>query len=149
MPRRRTADTKGMIVSPHAADTPRLLAPSLLIIDDEDPLRAAVTRWFSRRGWQCAEAATLADAERLLFSSDAAAPDVIVCDLHLPDGNAEGLLARIKRERPDLARRLILATGDVLTDEQESRLTASGCSTLAKPFDLDEIEAVARATHLV
>ncbi len=117
-------------------------APTLLVIDDEGPLRIAVLRWFTRRGWRCTEAATLADAERLLFSVDARMPDAILCDQNLPDGTGEALAERLERDRPALAQKLILATGEVWTDERSARLAAMGCRFLAKPFDLSQVEAL-------
>jgi DNA-binding NtrC family response regulator len=117
-------------------------APTLLIIDDEGPLRIAVLRWFSRRGWRCAEAASLADAEQFLFGAGARLPDAIICDQNLPDGTGEALLERLERHQPALASRAILATGEVWTDERVARLVATGCRLLAKPFDLTQLEAL-------
>lgn len=117
-------------------------APLLLVIDDEGPLRVAVLRWFTRRGWRCTEAATLADAEQHLFSDGARMPDAILCDQNLPDGTGEALAARLERDQPALAARLILATGEVWTDERAARLLAMGCRFLAKPFDLGQVEAL-------
>jgi DNA-binding NtrC family response regulator len=126
------------------APSPSADAPKLLIIDDEDSLRVAVLRWFTRRGWWCIEAATLADAERLLFAVGATPPDAIICDQNLPDGTADELLARIDRDRPQLAQRMILASGEVFTDEKLRRLDAAGCRTLPKPFDLSQAELMVR-----
>ncbi len=129
--------------------TPGPDAPHLLIVDDERPLRLAVNRWFSRRGWRCAEAETLAEAEEAIFGDGAVLPDVILCDLNLPDGSGHQLLARIEREQPALATRMILATGEVFSQQSLEHLTAVGCRTLAKPFDLAQAEAAARETaHL-
>lgn len=122
-------------------------SPTLLVIDDEDALRMAMLRWFSRRGWRCVEAATLADAERLLFSPGAIPPDAILCDLHLPDGSGNDLIERMTRERPALTARLILATGEMLGEDQLVRLEAIGCRTLCKPFDLMQAEQAITAAR--
>jgi DNA-binding NtrC family response regulator len=126
-----------MLVPPLPPD-----APTLLIIDDEGPLRLAVLRWFARRGWRCTEAATVADAERLLFSIGARMPDAILCDQNLPDGTGEALLSRLERERPALAARAILVTGEVWEDARVARLLAMGCRMLSKPFDLLQVESL-------
>lgn len=122
-------------------------APLLLIVDDESPIRVALRRWFTHRGWRCAEAATLADAERQLFDGSAGDPDVILCDLHLPDGTGEDLLGRLERERPSLTSRMILATGENLGVDRVVRLAEIGCRTLAKPFDLALLERVAASAR--
>lgn len=122
-------------------------APHLLIVDDERPIRAALRRWFSHRGWRCTEAETLADAEAHLFADGAAPPDVILCDLNLPDGSGEDLLDRLERDRPALVERMILATGATLSVDCQVRLAESGCRTLPKPFDLAQLERVATSAR--
>jgi DNA-binding NtrC family response regulator len=124
-------------------------APHLLIIDDEKSLRTAVRRWFTRRGWTCAEAGSVEEAERQLFTAGGHKPDAILCDMNLTDGTAEHLITRIANERADLAPRLVLATGDVLSAETERRLAGMGCTVLPKPFDLGQVEeALLRARAL-
>lgn len=122
-------------------------APHLLIVDDERPIRVALRRWFSHRGWRCTEAETLAAAEQHLFGHDAPAPDVILCDLNLPDGTGEDLLGRLERDRPALVERMILATGATLSVDCQVRLAESGCRTLPKPFDLAHLERVATSAR--
>lgn len=87
----------------------------------------------------------MADAERLLFSAGAAAPDAILCDQNLPDGTGEALLARLLRDRPTLAARMILSTGEVFSDEMTARVLATGARMLPKPFDLSAAEALVRS----
>lgn len=124
-------------------------SPHLLIIDDEKSLRTAVSRWFTRRGWTCGEAASVAEAEERLFAEGARSPDAILCDMNLPDGTADELITRMGRERADLTRRLVLATGDVLSAETERRFAGLGCAVLPKPFDLEQVEeALSRARAL-
>lgn len=119
-------------------------APRLFIVDDEEPLRIAVSRWFTRRGWYCHDAGTMAGAEDVLFGEGASAPDVIICDLNLPDGSGEQLLGRIERDRPELLARVIVSTGECLTNAMQARLDAAGCRVLPKPFDLSQAESMSR-----
>jgi len=79
-----------------------------------------------------------------LFGEDACVPDVIICDLNLPDGSGEQLLGRIERDRPELLARVIVSTGECLTDAMQARLDAAGCRVLPKPFDLTQAEAMSR-----
>ena len=90
-------------------------APHLFIVDDEEPLRVAVRRWFTRRGWHCHDAGTMAGAEDMLFGEGASAPDVIICDLNLPDGSGDQLLGRIERDRPELMSMLTRASVGLIT----------------------------------
>ncbi len=119
-------------------------APRLFIVDDEEPLRIAVMRWFTRRGWLCHDTGTMAGAEDALFAEGTTPPDVIICDLNLPDGSGEALLGRIERDRPEWVCRVIVSTGEVLTDAMQARLDAAGCRVLPKPFELSQAEALSR-----
>jgi DNA-binding NarL/FixJ family response regulator len=94
------------------------------------------------------EAATLADAERLLFAVGATPPDAIICDQNLPDGTADELLERIARDKPQLASRVILASGEMFTDEKLRRLDAAGCHTRPSPFDRSQAELLVRPVRV-
>ncbi|MGD8729309.1 MAG: sigma-54 dependent transcriptional regulator [Gemmatimonadota bacterium] len=66
---------------------------TLLIIEDEDLLRAELARHYSKSGWEVVEADTASAATRLL-SSRSVQPVVVLCDLSLPDGDGLDLLER-------------------------------------------------------
>ena len=68
-------------------------APGLLIVDDEEPIRRALTRFFQRRGWRVDEALDGLEGLALLSAPEAASRYVAVLrDLRMPglDGRSAG-----------------------------------------------------------
>jgi CheY-like chemotaxis protein len=130
---------------------PQVLEPmparkaSLLIIDDEDSIRRALRRYFERRGWVVEEAHDGADAIVKLERADAAALfDVILCDLKMPGISGQELYLRFLRERPALAQKFILATGDAGSPDVVDFLAEVSVPVLEKPFELRSLELLAQ-----
>ena len=68
--------------------------------------------------------------------------DVILSDLKMPGLDGQGLYESVCRERPEMGRRFVFTTGDVVNPESEGFLQDSGCAYLSKPFKLEAILAV-------
>lgn len=113
--------------------------PTIVVVDDEPAIRQAMARFFERRGWKCISIADGAAAEPVLFSADGLCEfDVVLCDLRLPHRSGLELFHRAETERPDVAGRFVLSSGD--TDG-----IFVSCPILAKPFPLSEVASVADA----
>jgi len=111
--------------------------PTIVIVDDEVAIRNAMSRFFERRGWTCILAADGTEAERVLFGGTAPCDfDVVLCDLRLPGTSGLELFARATAERPDVAQRFVLSSGD--TDG-----VTAACPVLAKPFPLADVASMA------
>ena len=112
--------------------------PRALLIDDEPGVRVALKRWFERQGFVALEAMDGAQAlAQLIAGDDVENPlDVIVCDIHLPGLSGEQLLARLSVERPVLAARVILTTGDLVDYAPPDSVLATHPFVLQKPFEL-------------
>lgn len=110
--------------------------PTIVIVDDEAPIRSAMTRFFERRGWRCLQAADGAEAAAILFRETPEQIDVVLCDVRLPDTTGVELFQRAAAEFPNVAGRFVLATGD------GDGVNVS-CPVLAKPFPLAELASVA------
>lgn len=105
----------------------------LLIVDDEDTIRAAIRRFFGRRGWIVDEAADGAVAlEKIL----AGGYDAIVSDIRLPALSGIELHDTLAATRPELLARLILATGDTGDRPAAALAERAQCPILQKPFEL-------------
>jgi len=71
------------------------MTDTLLVIEDEDLLADELGRHFRNGGWEVLRAATIADADELLFERNLE-PLVVLSDMSLPDGNALDLLERVR-----------------------------------------------------
>jgi PAS domain S-box-containing protein len=116
----------------------------VLIIDDEPTIRAALKRFFSRRGWAVAEAGDgAAGIEALETLGDRVA--VVISDLRMPGFSGIELHDQLALTNPDVLRRFVFSTGDVASAEAASFVQRTSCPVLQKPFELqmlDEIVAV-------
>ena len=116
---------------------------AVLYVDDEPTIRRAVQLWLARYGITVHTAAGVADAQRAVEEQ---ALDGVFVDVWLEDGSGFQLLDWLRREHPALARRVVFVTGDIAGGAAVGRrLLATGCRTLTKPFDLEELKSVAEA----
>lgn len=115
----------------------------ILVVEDEEPIRMALRRIFTRRGWMVTEALDGTTALEQLLAPDAPAYDVVLSDLRMPGMGGGELYDRIRVERPALAARMVFSTGDVYAEEAQRLAERSGCVLLQKPFDLHQLVALA------
>lgn len=76
-----------------ATVAPAPQAARILLVDDEDDVREAVTRVLQQEGYLVTPARSHADALELLA---AGLPDAMVVDILLPDGSGYGLVERVR-----------------------------------------------------
>lgn len=144
---RRLQSAMGLPVQPElAASSAATLghtakAVRLLIVDDEDDVRAVLQEAAVAHGFEASVASSVAEA--MAYVEQGRGVDLILCDLMMPDGGAEAWLDWCKRERPDLVNRTIVITGGptsaaalALADEDPHRL-------LFKPFSMADLKRVA------
>ena len=133
--------------SERLSGTPR----SVLLVDDEDAVRAALKRFFTRRGWTVVEAADGESAKALLDPVSGHRFDLLICDLAMPRVSGVELYRWLARFRRDALSRLVFSSGDVTSEEITSFLREAGRPILPKPFELAElariVEDVTRAAH--
>jgi DNA-binding response OmpR family regulator len=67
--------------------------PRVLVAEPAVALRNIMTQAFGARGYRVAATASLEDLRRLIVTF---APDVIVAELHLPDGETDALCQELK-----------------------------------------------------
>jgi DNA-binding NarL/FixJ family response regulator len=69
------------------------MEPTVLIVDDDPGFRAALAELLADRGYRIVgEAASVNEGAAL---AAALAPDAVVCDVHLPDGDGASLAAQL------------------------------------------------------
>jgi CheY-like chemotaxis protein len=112
-----------------------------LIIDDESTIRAALGRYFTRRGWTVEEAAD-GRTGLALVEQHVDRIGVVISDLRMPGFSGIELHDRLASERPDLLRRFIFSTGDVASSEAASFVQRTACPVLQKPFELRALDDI-------
>jgi CheY-like chemotaxis protein len=111
----------------------------VLLIDDDPVFSRALRRSLAPHEVRTAE--TASEAEIALLD-EGYEPDLVVCDVSLPGVNGNVLHARIAARRPRIASRFVFVTGGALADEEVRYLRASGCRTLYKPLDAENLAAL-------
>ncbi|HEY0787886.1 MAG TPA: response regulator, partial [Thermoanaerobaculia bacterium] len=111
----------------------------LLIIDDEASIRDFLTIVFEEEKWTVETAASLSEARVALARHD---PDVVLCDLMMPDGTGIDLLREWKAA--GIAAPFIMITAYTSTKSAVEALKAGAYDYIAKPFDVDELKIVIR-----
>ena len=109
-----------------------------LVIEDERPIRALLSRLLSRRNYQVTEAASCAEAKAAIASHTF---DLVLCDVRLGDGNGAEILREIRRTQPGAHRRFVFVTGDIAALADTEREFGE-LAVLTKPFtatDLDRL----------
>src|SRR5207237_8921531 len=113
---------------------------SVLVVDDEPALREVLSLRIADWGHDVRAVGDIADAERAL---DSQPPDVVLCDVVLPDGSGLDLLKRIKRQDERLPVVMITAHGDI--DRAVEAMKAGATDFLTKPLDYVMLQALLEA----
>jgi PAS domain S-box-containing protein len=110
----------------------------VLIVDDEDTIRRALSRFYTRRGWRVSEVPDGTCAlERLIDQSETF--DLVISDVKMAEMSGIELHAALQHARPDLLDRLVFCTGEVESAAVASFVAQTGCTVLLKPFDLKSL----------
>lgn len=83
---------------------------SILIIDDEDKLRQLLARIIGLEGFEVWQAP---DGRTALHMLDQHNPDVVLCDVKLPDANGVSLISEMKARKPGTEFILLTAYGNI------------------------------------
>ncbi len=114
---------------------------SVLIVDDQEHIRRSVSRLLERHGFACAAVSTAREAMARVLSESF---DAVVSDVHLDGESGLDLFMSITAELPSLRHRFVLMTGDVLAPDVARFLNETGCASVPKPFEAQELIDVLR-----
>ncbi|HUF86315.1 MAG TPA: nitrogen regulation protein NR(I) [Thermohalobaculum sp.] len=107
---------------------------TVLLADDDRSIRTVLSQALGRAG--CRVRAT-GSASELWRMVEAGEGDLVLTDVHMPDGDALDLLPAIRKRRPDLPVIVMSAQNTVLTAIRAAEVGAY--EYLPKPFDLEEL----------
>jgi two-component system KDP operon response regulator KdpE len=110
-------------------------ADTVLIVEDEAPMRRFLSAALHSNGFRVVEASTLANAQRLAVEQH---PDAILLDLGLPDGDG---LSLVRDLRTWSAAPVIVLSARDREDDKVTALDAGADDYLTKPFGTSELLA--------
>ena len=82
----------------------------ILVVDDEVQIRTLLSRMLELEGYEVCQAG---DCRTALKQLEFQSPDVVLCDVFLPDGNGVDLVASIKKTAPIVEIILLTAHGNI------------------------------------
>jgi len=109
---------------------------TVLIVDDEAPLRRVLERLLSRQGYRVVSAGSAETAYELLATAQA---NALLLDMQLPTMSGMALYLAIIHRWPALEGRIAIMTGDAEADEVRSWLERHHCTVIRKPFNLHQV----------
>jgi two-component system response regulator TctD len=112
----------------------------LLLVEDNPAMQTTLQRSLERCGMQVV---VCGDGSRALDRWRASVPDVVLLDLSLPGADGLNVLAAARSE--GLATPVLILTARGTVGDRILGLNTGADDYLAKPFDLDELEARVRA----
>jgi CheY-like chemotaxis protein len=115
---------------------------TVLLVEDEEPLRLVLRDLLERDGFTVVEAA---DGIVALDEIDRAAPDVVVLDLNLPRLDGYGVLARLRARPATFALPVIVLTAKSDEDNEVRVFELGANDFLTKPFRPRALTARLRA----
>ena len=111
---------------------------NILVVDDEKEIRQLAHRFLTSKGHSVAQAASGREALKLVMANEY---DGIVLDLRMPDMSGEGFFDWLRQNRPEMATKVTLISGDLGNPQTVEILERIGQPYLLKPFKAIELLA--------
>jgi len=126
--------TDSAIVSPADEAIAALPDKSLMVMDDDAPLRTRLGRALEARGFEVTLVGSVSEAMEQLR---AAPPAFAVLDMRLEDGNGLKVVEALREQRPDS--RAVMLTGYGAIATAVAAVKAGAADYLSKPADADDV----------
>ena len=127
---------------PDAAEAPAPVgAKKILVVDDEREIAEVLAEALGLDGHTVEIASNGAEALRQL---ERCRYDLVVSDTKMPVMDGMELYRELERRFPELGKRIIFVTGDVLDADKQRFLESSGAPFVSKPFDPAEVRRLVR-----
>lgn len=107
-----------------------------LVVDDEAPIRQALSRVLQASGYDCLTAASGREALDILENSEV---PVVLSDIRMPEMDGVALLGKIREQWQDIAVLMITAVAEV--NVAVACLQMGALDYVTKPFQLKEVKA--------
>ena len=106
------------------------------MVDDEEVIASTIAEFLSGEGF---DALTAGDARTVMAQVEQREPDIVLCDLQLPDADGLDLLDRMLRARPDTL--VIVITAYATVETAVSAFRRGAQDYLMKPVIFDDLLA--------
>lgn len=116
----------------------------VLVVEDESLIRWSIAETLAHEGHTVVEASNATSAVQALTATREPI-DVVLLDYRLPDSSDLGLLAAIRRLRPDSA--VVMMTAYGTPEVTKGALDLGAYRVLNKPFDMHSLESLVLAAH--
>jgi DNA-binding NtrC family response regulator len=116
----------------------------ILLIEDEPSVRAFVRSALERRGYSVMQASSGAEGLEHLAERQYAG---VISDIRMPGSvNGADVHQWVQKNRPELAARIILISGDTANSETQSLLRNSATPFIEKPFRVQQLISIVEKT---
>jgi len=114
---------------------------TVLVIEDEAPLRANIVRILSAEGYRVAAAA---DGDEGIRRVREARPDLVICDILMPRLDGFGVLAALRSQPETAAIPFIFLTASADKEDLARGLQSGANEYVTKPFKIADLLAAVR-----
>lgn len=115
--------------------------PSILLVEDEAPIRANLRRFLVLEGYRVVEAANGIEG---LAAIAAERPDLVLCDVMMPELDGFSLLGRLRSDPATATIPFVFLTASAEKVDLERGRELGADEYVTKPFNLPELLALVR-----
>jgi CheY-like chemotaxis protein len=108
----------------------------ILVIEDETPIRANLRRLLGMEGFDVAEAA---DGRQGLEMARSLLPDVILCDVMMPELNGFGVLKALREDAATAEIPFVFLSASAEQSDLQNGLALGACYYVTKPFNIQSL----------
>jgi PAS domain S-box-containing protein len=110
----------------------------VMVVEDEEPLRKMIAEVLERDGYRVQQCE---GGQQAIEMMKVKRFDVIITDLKMPGIGGKELYTFVQKYYPNLARRVLFITGDVLSIDTQSFFKITGNVYIEKPFEIEVLLA--------
>lgn len=114
---------------------------TVLVIEDEAPLRANLTRILSAEGYRVVSAADGDEGIRRVLEER---PDLVICDILMPGTDGFGVLAALRSRLETAAIPFLFLTASADKEDLARGLKSGANEYVTKPFKIADLLAAVR-----
>ncbi len=119
------------------------MRPTILIVDDEPSMLELLRILLEPEGYELLTASSVEEARGRLGQEK---PNLVLCDILMPDGNGLDLLREIKEKTPQTS--VVMMTAYTSTKAAIEAMRLGAYDYVSKPFDNDELKVVVQKALL-